>query len=53
MISGVSGIGLGLLGLGLPDIAVLTGLILKSIYEIAVSYGYDYQREEEQCADRV
>lgn len=49
MISGVSGIGLGLLGLGLPDIAVLTGLILKSIYEIAVSYGYDYQQEEEQC----
>jgi len=48
VISGVSGIGLGLLGLGIPDIALLVGLILKGIYEIAVSYGYDYQQEEEQ-----
>lgn len=48
LISGVEGIGLGILGVGLPDIPVFTAVILKSIYETALSYGYDYDTEEEQ-----
>ncbi len=49
LISGVSGVGLGVLGIGLPDIVLFTGLMLKSIYEIALNYGFDYQKEEEKC----
>lgn len=48
LVSGVSGIGLGVLGIGIPDIVLFTGLMLKSIYEIALNYGYDYQTEEEK-----
>lgn len=49
LISGAAGIGMGLVGAGLPDIPVLTAMILKSIYEIALSYGYDYETEQEQA----
>ena len=48
LISGASGIGLGVLGIGLPDIVLFTGLMLKSVYEIALNYGFDYQEEEEK-----
>lgn len=48
LISGVSGIGLGVLGIGIPDIVLFTGLMLKSVYEIALNYGFDYQEEEEK-----
>lgn len=47
-ISGVSGVGLGVLGIGLPDIALFTALMLKSIYQISLNYGYDYNREDEK-----
>lgn len=47
-VSAVEGIGLGVLGIGLPDIPLFTGMILKSIYEIAVNYGFSYETEEEQ-----
>lgn len=47
-ISGVSGIGMGLLGVGIPDIPVFTGMILKQIYETALNYGFDYESEEEK-----
>lgn len=43
LLSGVSGIGLGVLGIGIPDIVLFTGLMLKSVYEIALNYGFDYQ----------
>ena len=33
LLSGVAGIGMGVLGIGLPDIPVFTGMILKNIYE--------------------
>ena len=46
--SGVSGIGMGILGIGLPDIPVFTGMLFRSIYEIALSYGYEYESEQEQ-----
>lgn len=48
LMSGVSGIGLGVLGIGLPDILVFTGLLLKVIYEIALQYGFDYAEETEK-----
>ena len=47
-ISGVSGVGLGVLGIGIPDIVVFTGLVLKSIYEIALNYGFEYEKEDER-----
>ena len=37
-----------MLGIGLPDIPVFIGVVLKSVYEIALSYGYDYRKEDEQ-----
>ena len=49
VLSGVSGIGLGVLGIGIPDIVLFTGLMLKSIYEIALNYGFDYKEEQEKC----
>lgn len=44
----VEGVGLGLFGIGLPDIVVFTGVLLKGIYETALHYGYDYDTEEER-----
>ena len=35
-------------GIGLPDIPLFTGMILKSIYEVALHYGYGYDTEEER-----
>ena len=44
----VEGAGLGLLGIGVPDIPVFTGVVLRGIYEVAASYGYDYNTEWER-----
>lgn len=38
----VEGIGLGALGIGLPDIVMFVGVMLKGIYETALHYGFDY-----------
>lgn len=46
--SGVAGIGMGLIGVGIPDIPVFTGFLLRSIYQIALKYGYSYETEEEK-----
>lgn len=43
-----AGLGLGFLGLGLPDIPLMVGTILRGIYEIAIGYGVDYSTEEEK-----
>ena len=48
LMSGAAGVGLGVLGIGLPDIALFTGLMLKGVYEIALNYGFDYEDEEEK-----
>ena len=48
LISGTTDVGMGILGIGIPDIPVLTGMILKSIYEIALSYGFEYDSEKER-----
>lgn len=48
LLSGASGIGMGLLGVGLPDIPLFTGMLLRTVYEIALHYGYHYDTPEEQ-----
>ena len=48
LLSGVEGIGMGLVGSGLPDIPLFTGVLLKSIYEIAISFGYEYESVRER-----
>ncbi len=47
-ISAVKGVGLGLLGIGLPDIPLFISMVLKGIYEIALNYGYHYEQDEER-----
>lgn len=39
---------LGLFGIGLPDIPLFIGIILKTLYQICLSYGFDYQAEGER-----
>lgn len=47
-ISTVEGIGFGIVGLGIPDIPIFVSVLLKSIYEIAISYGFRYTTEKEK-----
>ena len=48
LISGVEGIGLGVAGVGLPDIPLFVAVLLKGVYEVALHYGYDYDSEKEK-----
>ena len=48
IISFVEGVSLGLLGLGIPDIPLFMAIVLKGVYEVALSYGYDYHDENEK-----
>lgn len=48
MLSGVEGVSLGVLGIGLPDIPVFIGMLMKTVQEIALSYGFTYETEEEK-----
>lgn len=48
LVSSVEGIGLGLLGVGLPDIPLFVSVVLKNLYEISLSFGYDYDSMEER-----
>ena len=47
-ITTVEGIGLGALGIGLPDIVLFIGTLLKGVYETALHYGYAYDTRAEQ-----
>ncbi|MDF2838800.1 MAG: hypothetical protein K0S60_503 [Evtepia sp.] len=47
-VAGMEGSLLGFLGIGLPDIPLFSGVLLRSIYEIAMSYGFEYDSPEEQ-----
>lgn len=40
---------MGLLGIGLPDIPLFLSVIMKTIYEIALSYGFPYDTSEERA----
>lgn len=48
-LSVVEGSVLGILGIGLPDILLLLSVMVKTIYEIALSYGYSYDKDEEKA----
>lgn len=47
-ISLVEGGVLGFLGMGLPDIPLFIAVILKNIYEICLSYGFNYENDDEK-----
>ncbi len=40
---------LGLLGVGLPDIPLFLSVVMKTIYEVALSYGFGYSTDEEKA----
>lgn len=42
------GTGMGILGFGLPDIPLFVATILRGIYQISLSYGFDYKNEKER-----
>jgi len=48
LLSGGAGVGMGLLGIGLPDVPLFTGMVLKCVYEIALQYGFEYDSEPER-----
>lgn len=47
-LSVVEGSVLGILGIGIPDIPLFIALLMRTVYEVALSYGYDYNDEAEQ-----
>ena len=44
----VTGTGMGILGIGVPDIPIFTAMVLRNIYQIAAAYGFDYKSRTEQ-----
>ena len=48
LLSTVEGVGLGALCIGLPDIVLFVGMLLKGIYETALRYGFPYEGPAEQ-----
>ena len=48
LISGISGISMGLLGIGIPDIPIFTAVMLRDIYKTAAGFGYKYDTREER-----
>lgn len=42
------GIGLGAVGIGMPDIVLFISTLLKGIYETALHYGFQYESGQEQ-----
>ena len=44
----IEGVALGTLAIGLPDIIVFVGMLLKEIYQTALNYGFDYDSLDEQ-----
>lgn len=44
----VEGIGLGALGIGMPDIVLFLSTVLRGIYETALHYGFTYDTRTEQ-----
>lgn len=47
-IATVEGVGLGALGVGMPDIVLFLGMLLKGVYETALRYGFEYDTPREQ-----
>lgn len=47
-VSTVAGVGLGVLGIGIPDIVLFVSLVLKNMYQLSTSYGIDYNTDKER-----
>lgn len=47
-VSGAAGVSMGLFGVALPDIPFFTAMMLKSVYEVAESYGFPCDNAAEQ-----
>jgi len=47
-ITTVGGIGLGALGIGMPDIVLFLATVLRGVYETALHYGFGYESRFEQ-----
>ena len=47
-LTAAEGIGLGILGIGFPDVVLFTGMVLRGIYEVAMRYGYSYDTMQER-----
>lgn len=47
--SAVEGGVLGFLGVGIPDIPIFLSVVVRSIYEVALSYGFGYSTEQEKA----
>lgn len=47
-VSTAEGVGLGAFGIGLPDIALFVGMLLKGVYQAALHYGIDYETPQEK-----
>lgn len=45
----VEGSVLGFFGIGLPDIPLFIGVIMKTLNEIALNYGFDYKNDNEKA----
>ena len=48
LLGGAAGIGMGLLGMTLPDVPLVTVLLLKCVYETAESFGFSCKEETER-----
>lgn len=46
--STIEGAAFGVFGIGLPDIPIFLAMLLKTSYEIAANYGFDYRDDEER-----
>lgn len=47
-IAAAEGTALGILGIGMPDIVVFLGILLKGAYESTVQFGFDYEDPREK-----
>lgn len=48
LLTGASGVGLGVLGIGLPDIPVFAGMMIRDVCTRALNYGFHYDSDEEK-----
>lgn len=48
IITTIEGVGLGALGIGLPDIVLWIGMMLRGVYETALNYGFTYDTHEDK-----
>lgn len=48
LLAGAAGVGMGFLGVALPDVPLLTALLLKCVYETAESFGFPCETETER-----